>query len=166
MSVFDVDFHCWLLTLIFIVDFQCFSKCRFPNKIVLSSFLRLNYNFTMIDINLYFSFFFSIFVNFVLLYYFSTFFLFLSFMLFCFFLFFILSSQNRTYFTMITLGHHTTSVLYVRSQFLRVKNFLMTHLTTVFAVIIVLYGSTFIVCKSEALKKCKSGSARLAWRIS
>ena len=28
-------------------------------------------------------------------------------MFFCFFLFFILSSQNRTYFTMITLGHHT-----------------------------------------------------------
>ena len=35
------------------------------------------------------------------------FFLFLSLMFFCFFLFFILSSQNRTYFTMITLGHHT-----------------------------------------------------------
>ena len=28
-------------------------------------------------------------------------------MFFCLFLFFILSSQNRTYFTMITLGHHT-----------------------------------------------------------
>lgn len=39
-------------------------------------------------------------------------------------------------------------------------------LTTVFAVIIVLYGSTFTVCKSAALRKTKSGSARLAWRIS
>ena len=51
--------------------------------------------------------FFQIFLNFVLLNYFSTFFLFLSLMFFCFFLFFILSSQNRPYFTMITLGHHT-----------------------------------------------------------
>lgn len=60
------------------------------------------------------------------------------------------------------LDYMSSSVLYVRSQFWSVKNFLMTHLITVFAVIIVLYGSTSIVCKSAALRKSKSGSARLA----
>ena len=65
----------------------------------------------------------------------------------------------KSYVAKVMLGLHAI-------YFWRVKNFLMTHLTTVFPVIIVLYGSTFILCKSAALRKSKNGSARLAWRIS
>ena len=115
--VFNVDFQCRFLALIFTVDFQChgFSKCRFPNKIFRMFFYYL---ITILPwlIELYFFFFFLPFPRFrylfsnnfllkIILYLF--FFLFLSLMFFCFFLFFIISSQNRTYFTMITLGHHS-----------------------------------------------------------
>ena len=108
MLVFDVDFLCCVLTLIFTIDFQCFSKCRFPNKIFLIVFLLLNYNFFHGWYKpMFFLFFLDIYRFCITLLFFYLFFPFLSLMFFCFFLFFILSSQNRTYFTMITLGHHT-----------------------------------------------------------
>ena len=50
-------YRCFFDVLYFFnVDFQFFYKCCLPNKIFLSSFLLLNFNFTMVDINLCFSF--------------------------------------------------------------------------------------------------------------
>ena len=112
MLIFNVDFWHWFSLLIFNVTI-------FPNVVFPINFsyvlLLLNYNFALVDTTLFlfFFFFFLPFSRFrylisnnfllnIILYLF--FFLFLSLMFFCFFLFFILSSQNRTYFTMITLG--------------------------------------------------------------
>ena len=112
MLIFNVDFWHWFSLLIFNVTV-------FPNVVFRINFsyvfLLLNYNFALVDRTLFFFFlpfprfrylFSNNFLLNIILY---LFFLFLSLMFFCFFLFFTLSSQNRTYFTMITLGHHTSA---------------------------------------------------------
>ena len=120
-SIFNVDFQCLFLMLIFNVvfnnDFRCFFiifSIIFFHNIVSAEiiFIFLNFYFLICRKKILFYFI----LIFIARLFFLPFFLFWLLIFFVSFQFLFFSPQKLTYFTMIMLGHHTRLLVRILSQ--------------------------------------------------